>query len=223
MFTRLQQSTLVLSAIKNVLDPGIRTFRKYITDDELKFIISAKLMIDLCSFLDEWKKLGPIAKEDPCVMDTLKMCGLPIKKIKAWDGLKSYRNTMLAHGFRDETAGNTPTNISQRYFNAKVPTKYAETLFLAHIASFCIGVFLTRHGQCVDPSLMKHEGEFLERGIGTIGEFDEEIKLIKEHFESFDSSLSRLWENNETLNEQFLRQSSKPQPKDRNSYFQRFF
>lgn len=217
----LQQTTLVLAAIKNILDPEIRIFRKYIHDDELKFTLSGKLMIDVCSFLDEWKKLGPIAKEDPDVMETLRICALPIRKISAWDGLRSFRNTMLAHGFRDEVAGNTPTNISQRFFNANVPNQYAEMLLLAHIASFIIGVFLTRHGQCIEPPTIVHD-VFPTKGISTSKEFDDQINLVKEHFESCDSSFVRLWGENETLSEQCLRQLGDYKAKN-NSYVQRFF
>ena len=58
--------------------------------------------------------------------------------------------------------------------------------------------------------------------ISTSTEFDNQLNLVKEHFESFDSSFARLWGDNETLSEQCLRQLGDYKTKN-NSYVQRFF
>ncbi len=126
--SKFQESLLVISAIKTILESDLRVFKRYIKDEDLKFSLNNKMLVDISSFLDEWKRFETYAKDDERIKETMKITAPAIKRLLRWTGIKGMRNTMLAHGFRDRGNGGKPTCLEARYFDADVPTTYEEDL-----------------------------------------------------------------------------------------------
>lgn len=195
---KLQQSIMVLSALKNSLETSLKVFKRYMKDEDVKYILHQQLLLNVCSFKEEWSILNSLVKEDEKIKQTLSICSCALKRINKWKDIRNMRNTMIAHGFRDEKNGKLPTNLKKRYFEADVPNTYCEILLLAELSSICCGVFIARHG-AVDPQDYVYTGEIETKGIETTGEFDEFISINNAHMFAIDPSLKGIFINYRTL------------------------
>lgn len=195
---QLQQSVLILSAMKNSLDPILMVFRRYINDEDVKFILHKQIILDVCSFKEEWAKLNSLSTENEDIKKTLKICSFAMKRIKFWKGLRVMRNTMIAHGFRDES-NKLPTNLTTRFFEADVPSAYAEVLLLGELAYTCCAVFIKRHGGFFDEEEFRYKGEMKTKGIETPQEFDDFLARNNEFMLAIDPSLRDIFIANRGL------------------------
>ena len=101
MLTPLQESLIILVSLGNQLKKALASmvFGDRINDEELKFTLSNHIHILLCSFLDEWKVLVSMGR-DETIRNTLKITSPALKRIQRWEGLEQVRNKLLAHGQR---------------------------------------------------------------------------------------------------------------------------
>ena len=189
--TNFQESILIISALKNSMQNDLIVFKRYIEDEDLKFSLNNKMLIDIASFLDEWKRFNHYAKDDDVLKETLSIASPALKRIKKWKGIQSMRNTMLAHGFRDGENPGKITCINKRYFTANVPTTYAEVMLLSEYAVYAISAVICRHNldhEIALASIPSHELE-VERGIQTMGEFEEAVSELEQYMFNKDPSL----------------------------------
>lgn len=190
---KIQQCILVLSALKNNFENDLKVVKRYILDEDVKFSISNKMLLEVASFLDEWKVLCSLAAEDLNIRQTLTIAAPAIRRIKKWEGIKGLRNTALAHGFRDDSTGGQITCLNKRYFNANVPTAYAEIMLLAEFAVYAVSIVLCRHKDEHKEAMLVLSREVFDtsviRGIQTMAEFNSEIKTLQESIFSADAGL----------------------------------
>ena len=112
--------------MKTIMENDLRVVKRYMHDDDLKFSLNNKMLIDICSFLSEWKRFGNYAKNDARIRETMEITAPAIKRLRSWRGLEGMRNTMLAHGHRDDNDGGNLTCLDKRYFEAEVTTTYTQ-------------------------------------------------------------------------------------------------
>lgn len=189
--SKFQESILVLSALKNNMQNDLKVFKRYIKDEDLKYSLHIKMIIDVASFLDEWKRLNAYVKENEDLKETMRIVSPAIKRIAKWKDITAMRNTMLAHGFRDEKYEGKLTCLDRRFFNANVPTTYAEIMLLAEYAVYAISAVICRHKKDHEVALAsapKYE-EDVVRGIQTMDEFNQDVVALQQHMFSIDSSL----------------------------------
>ena len=194
--TKFQESLLVISAMKTIMENDLRVFKRYIHDDDLKYSLHAKMLIDICSFLNEWKRFNIYAKGDEGVQETMRITSPAIRRLKSWRGIEGMRNTMLAHGYRDDNNNGKPTCLDKRYFEAEVPTTYSEVMLLSEYCVYVISAFLCRHKddhQTALESVPKRDGNVV-RGIETQGEFDAAVNDLQTHMFKLDPSLKQCFE-----------------------------
>lgn len=191
--SKFQESLLVISAMKNIMENDLRVFKRYIHDDDLKYALNSKMLIDICSFLDEWKRFNTYAKESMRIRETMKITAPAIKRLKSWTGIAGMRNTMLAHGYRDANDNDKPTCLKKRYFEAEVPTTYAEVMLLSEYCVYVISAFICRHNEEHKAALetIPNFEAMAKKGIETQGEFDTAIKDLQEHMFELDPSLKQ--------------------------------
>jgi hypothetical protein len=189
--TKFQESMLFIGAMKNVLENDLRVFKRYLHDDDLKFAMNNKMLIEICSFLEEWKRFKKYAKDDEGVRATMKITAPAIKRLKSWRGLEGWRNTMLAHGPRDDNDGGKVTLLDKRYFDAEVPTTYCEVMLLAEYCVYVIAAFICRHkaDHIVALGSIKKSDNNVVRGIQTQAEFNLAVKELQEHMFALDPEL----------------------------------
>ncbi|MCK7394086.1 hypothetical protein L8O14_11110 [Enterobacter hormaechei] len=199
MTTNIQESIIVMSAMKNTFECALKVFKRYIHDDDLKFCLHMKMIVDLSSFLEEWARLGPICKSEPKMIETLKICEPAINRLNSWRGIRSFRNKVLAHGFREEVRNNggkaayKPVDFEKWYFNAEVPNAYAEILLLYEMVYFCLAIVINRHGGVTDGLEVTYKGPIVNRGIISVEEFDEEMRVFMEHIFAMDPTIATKW------------------------------
>ncbi|QDY42485.1 hypothetical protein [Candidatus Pantoea soli] len=207
MLTPIQESVFVLSALKNTFEPALKTFKRYINDDDVKFLLQSKMLIDLYSFQEEWARLSALCATNPEVVLTRKICEPALTRLHKWGGIRDFRNKILAHGFREElkiNGGgkiNAPADLKKWYFDADVPNSYAEVLLLAEMAYFCMAIFITRHGDSAKNIDFNHKEEITLKGIQTAEEFDAEMAEFMRHISTMDNSIASSWQGYRTLSE----------------------
>lgn len=191
--SKFQESLLVISAMKTIMENDLRVFKRYIHDDDLKYALNNKMLIDICSFLDEWKRFNTYARDSERIRETMKVTAPAIKRLKSWRGIEGMRNTMLAHGHRDDNDNGKLTCLNKRYFEAEVPTTYAEVMLLSEYCVYVISAFICRHKEehkAALETVPKFEVE-VKRGIETQDEFDAAVKALQEHMFELDPSLKQ--------------------------------
>lgn len=207
MLSPMQESVIALSAMKNSMEPIIKSFKRYYNDDDVKFVLQAKVLIDLSSFQEEWCRLDSLCKDNPEVINTKRICQPAIDRINQWDGIRSFRNKALAHGFREEFKEangrviNSLTDLKRWYFDANVPNAYAEVFLLAEMSYFCMAIFITRHGHEIEGIDVLYKGEIEIKGIDSAKEFDNSMREFMKHIETMEPSLKQSWSNYRFLSE----------------------
>lgn len=189
--SKFQESLLVISAMKNIMENDLRVFKRYIHDDDLKFSLKNKMLIDICSFLEEWKRFGTYAKDCERVKETMRITAPAIRHLKKWKGIEGMRNTMLAHGHRDDNDSGKLTCLDKRYFEASVPTTYAEVMLLTEYCVYVISAFIVRHTEDHQTALatIPERDVDVVRGIQSQGEFDQAVNDLQKHMFKLDPSL----------------------------------
>lgn len=189
--SKFQESVRVLSGLKTILENDLRVLKRYIKDEDLKFSLYQKMLINIDSFSEEWKRMNNYAKENKSLRKTLSITSPAQKRIEKWKGIHGFRNTVLAHGFRDDGNDGKPTCLDKRYFSADVPNTYAETMLLAEYAVYAISAVICLHPEdhatAIYGANKKREPE--NNGITTMKEFEKDISSLQEHMFSIEPKL----------------------------------
>jgi hypothetical protein len=194
--TKFQETLSVFAAIKNNIENDLKVIKRYINDDDLKFSLTNKMLIDIVSFLSEWKRVNTYVKDDEEIKETMSITSNIIKRVKKWRGIEGMRNTILAHGFRDTNNNDKLTCLDKKYFNADVPTNYAEIMLLSELIVYVIATFICRHKADSDKCNEFHKSKEYNsesKGIITMEEFNKEISFY----------ISELYKNKPELKECF--------------------
>lgn len=189
--TRLQESLLALSGIKNQLEPALRAIKRHRQDDDVKAAIASQLVILTVSFLEEWKNLERLGKDER-IRQTLRVTKPAVDRVRKWADLSRYRSSMLAHGFRG-TDGRlfNPTALAA---SGRAPFTFAEQMLLAECAVLAIATAYVRHAQehqmaFVALAELWPGGDVEPEGITTMAEFESEIARIRVAITAADSGL----------------------------------
>lgn len=180
--SKLQESLLALSAIDNMILPALQSLNppERLQDDALKFTICNYLQVLLCSFLDEWKVFGSLARDHPTVLITLKVAAPALKRIQSWDGLYKVRSAILAHGFRGKDRRLIWT--WELITSQNVPTAYAETILLAECARLSVWVTVQLHRDDIaaaeNMAEMRRQ-DIPDRGIRSLDDMHKELNRIR--------------------------------------------
>lgn len=174
--SRLGVSLAALSSRKTLIEPALRTVKRYVTDDDLKFVATNFIMLQVSAFLDEWRLFQTFAQNDRAVRRTTLIAKPAIDRIKLWGGIRTFRNSMIAHARRNDTAKPLLTGEISDF-----PSQYAEQLLLGECAVYAIAVAAIRHDHISKTFLEHHpSGPILAGGgIQSKGEFICEILSIR--------------------------------------------
>ncbi|MCG3808899.1 hypothetical protein I3252_05300 [Psychrobacter sp. Ps4] len=189
--TKFQESLLVLTGLKTVMQNDLRVIKRYIHDEDVKWSLSNKMLIDICSFLEEYRRFNNYAKDNTYIRDTMKITAPAIKRLKSWSGIQGLRNTVLAHGFRDDNDQGKPTCLDKRYFDADIPTNYAEIMLLSEYCVYVISAFMCRHKEDHQLAISKQpSGDAnVSRGIETLEDFNKDVEELQRHMFELDPTL----------------------------------
>ena len=195
----LQDSLLVLAALKNQLESALRTVKRYIHDDDLKFTVANHILIVVSSFLEEWQRFESLGS-DPTVRRTLDIAKPAIERIRRWKGITRLRSSALAHGFRQRDK--TLTQLGPLFQAQRAPSAYAEQLLLGELAVYAIATAICQHQVTYDAALSAfyHDGpeKIPTHGIQTMEEFRTEITRIRSMITASDSSLEKCFGSKST-------------------------
>ncbi|MDH2373471.1 hypothetical protein QD228_06460 [Cobetia sp. 3AK] len=194
MKDKFQESLIILSVLKHTMEKDYAVLQRYHDDYDLRFSITNKMLIDISSFLNEWKRFKKYSRDIPEIRDTMKVVRPAIARLKKWNGIEGMRNTMLAHGYRDDNNSGRITCINERYFNAKVPKTSLEIMLLTQYCIHISAIFIFKHGdrEPIEDQVQQNNHTEIEGGITTSEELKTEFISFCENALKIDPSLKGL-------------------------------
>lgn len=133
--TPIQENLLIFQSLVNYIEMALSTIPPHkdrLKDEPLKFILSNWLLLQISSFLDEWKKFEGLGKDNIPIQKIAQKTSPYLKRIRKWKGIYKFRSMVLAHSFRDEN--NNFISAPKVHLKHDVPTAYAEIFLLANCA-----------------------------------------------------------------------------------------
>ncbi|MDO1511138.1 hypothetical protein Q2T41_00490 [Maribacter confluentis] len=115
-FSRLQDSILVLCTLEALLSEYKKCLLKEKSDSVVYSALTSQIVLNACSYLEEWELLGALSSEEPRILELRKIAKPAIDRIKKWKDLKLVRNSVIAHNHRLPKQDNslTITSIKRR-------------------------------------------------------------------------------------------------------------
>ena len=150
-------------------------------DNALKFPIINHVLILICSFLEEWKRLEQLGSVKK-IQIVLEIASPYLGRIRKWRGLQKVRSSLLAHPHRDKKRKIAfPWKVFSKY---ECPTEYAEIILLGKCAIRAVKIAYARHHdeyiQAVE-EIQRDKEDIERKGIRTEEEVNTELnKLVAE-------------------------------------------
>lgn len=111
-FSRLQDSILVLCTLEALLSEYKKCLLKEKSDSVVYSALTSQIILNACSYLEEWELLGGLSPEEPRILALRKIAKPAIDRINNWKDLKLVRNSVIAHNHRIRKPNNSPTITS---------------------------------------------------------------------------------------------------------------
>lgn len=155
------EATVILRGLNNVEDVA-----KDVNND-LMFALTNQALIIVSKFREVWDDFGSLAKVDDRVIPVRRSLQPLVSRIDVWKGLKTYRNTTLAHAYLDKQHRLLPPTALIRA--GAVPSFHAEILLLLKLVFFgtagVLQVFEDEYS-AISSTTRDQPGFVLERGPG---------------------------------------------------------
>lgn len=111
-YSKLQESILVLCTLETLLFEYLKCLLKEKPDSVVYSALTSQIVLNTCSYIDEWELLGALSSEEPRVLVLRKIAKPAIDRINKWKDLKLVRNSVIAHNHRIPKQNNSPTITS---------------------------------------------------------------------------------------------------------------
>jgi hypothetical protein len=112
-------------------------------NEDLKKTLFLKQVIDICSFLDEFRVFRSFAKDNDKIISICRKVKPAIDRIEEVKGLRIYRNVLAAHNFRHERDKENVVILSDYTKSPDYPNSIAEVFFLSALCTTIIEVINT--------------------------------------------------------------------------------
>lgn len=176
----LQETLLVLTALKDQLEPALTATKRHRHDDEVKFTICNHILILVSSFLEEWQRFERLG-QDASVRKTIDSARPAAARIREWQGISRLRSSALVHGFRQRDGA--LTKLEPLFKPGRAPTTYAEQLLLGELAVYTIATAMCQHHELHQQAMLEVYKDGPDNiatiGIQSLAEFDAEISRIR--------------------------------------------
>ncbi len=95
----------------------------------------SQLILLVNSFMEEWEDLGSQCKNDDRIVKVRKVAAPFTRRIKQWSDLRNFRNTLIAHNFRNTEGKNVLVNGYSGELN--IPNGFPDRVLMCGCA-YCI-------------------------------------------------------------------------------------
>lgn len=127
--SKVQDSISILLTVQMAVDDCLDINAKdHDENSKVRPFINGLLVIYANSFIEEWDNLGKQCKDDKRVIKVRKITSPVIRRIKQWTDLKNFRNTFLAHGYRDIKKNNVLIKTYDKELN--IPNSFGDFFVL---------------------------------------------------------------------------------------------
>jgi hypothetical protein len=110
-------------------------------NDDILFSLTNHALIIVSKFLEVWDDSNGFAKSDPRIIPMRKTLSPFLDRVRVWKGLKSMRNSALAHAYLDKEGELAPP--WHPLGKGDAPTYHAEIMLLLQIVYLSVLVILT--------------------------------------------------------------------------------
>lgn len=178
----LQESILALVGIDNQILYALKSIQAEggIKDEDLKFTVCNHILILLCSFLEEWRRLERLGANNE-IRKTLYIASPAVTRVRRWKGLKGVRSQLLAHSHR--TSDGKLVAAWEAFNRFSAPTAYAEIIVLGSCARKATYVVLMRHAEDYKLALTLVESERRKietKGVRKVDEINAELEKVNQ-------------------------------------------
>jgi hypothetical protein len=108
---------------------------------DLFFSLSNHALIIVSKFLEVWEDSNGFAKSEPRIVPMRKALSPFINRITVWKGIRSLRNSALAHAYLDKNGG--LTTPWQQLATGAAPSYHAEIVLLLQLVYLSVLAILT--------------------------------------------------------------------------------
>lgn len=132
----LQDSLLILTTLSLSINEHYKILDKIHDQEKSKTVyaaVSAMILLQVCSFRDEWDRLLGINEERDRLVNVRTKSRFFIKRIDQWSDLRNVRNTFIAHSFRDDGKNRLMVPY-ERELN--MPNKFPDYIMMAGCIDF---------------------------------------------------------------------------------------
>lgn len=167
--------------IITIIDLTIQNYIKALAEvQENHFIflgIKSQILLLANSYIDEWDKYLIPKSDNEEFNQQIKISkkhALPaIRRIKKWNGIKYFRNSVLAHNFRDKKENYKSVFLSDKFDKLNIPEHISELFLLSYIIKLSTNIVCFPFKQ----KLEKTKDKYFEDKGSNMKEVDFETEL----------------------------------------------
>jgi hypothetical protein len=136
--SRIQDSISILIVLAQSIDLYFKIMKKERSNKKSVVypVVSTNILLQACSFMDEWKHLGATCKNEMRVVALRKNLKPLTNRINRWSDLRSIRNTFIAHNLRDKKKDNENVLLKSYSTPLNIPDTFGDYLLLCGCIQF---------------------------------------------------------------------------------------
>ncbi len=138
--SKIQDSLLILSILADLVEKFFKILEQEHKDKSsiVYAAVSSQILLQACSFKDEWKHFLGIVEEKERITKVRKNVEPFTTKINQWSDLQMVRNTFIAHCFRDQTDGYSNRLIKPYERALSIPNEFPDYVVLVGCIRFTV-------------------------------------------------------------------------------------
>jgi hypothetical protein len=181
--SKLQDSILILSTLALSIDEYFNILKKEHEDKSsiIYTAVSSQILIQACSFKEEWKMFLGIQEETERIVKTRKQSENFIKKINQWTDLEKIRNTFIAHSFRDKSDGYSNRLLKPYEQELNIPNQFPDYIMLCGCIHYIHKILAKEFHQefvALTEKIKNRKVPAIKKGIATKEDALKELNMI---------------------------------------------
>jgi hypothetical protein len=136
--SKIQDSISIFIALAQTIDLHFQIMKKERNNKKsvVYAAVSTTILLQACSFMDEWKHLGATCKNETRLVALRKNLKPLTNRINQWSDLRSIRNTFIAHNLRDKKNDNENVLLKSYSTSLNIPDTFGDYLLLCGCIQF---------------------------------------------------------------------------------------
>jgi hypothetical protein len=142
--SKIQDSISILIVLAQSIDLYFKIMKKERRNRKsiVYAALSTNVLLQSCSFMDEWEHLGSTCKDERRLIELRKNLKPLTNRINQWSDLRRIRNTFIAHNLRDKKHDNENVLLKTYSTQLNIPDSFGDYLLLCGCIQFMFKLLL---------------------------------------------------------------------------------